>query len=702
MNRLPLLLLLVCAVACGSEGKNPKNPEGGAGGGGTGGKGSGPGPLVGEGGPTPPGTVGQISGVKTALPELPVLANVAAIEREDSVGIAFHPFDGAADYRVYALPKDADITAAGDGSVVVKNAFYRCSGMRQTTDLENNLNKGDPLLHPVGKPYNWKAQIDADPKLGYVYLAPADDRIPVHVIAGYQVRIDGQWMESRYKVYTTDDKERDELLAKNWRDDGIAFYVPAAASDATHTIYSARHVDGGETHNKQDYITDAQLDAHKDDSPKPAFQVLTDATPGTEPLLAVHYVDDNEHAELAVGNERFKRASNQGNGPIWHLEYSGITEPTTLVVEALATGCPFQGFLSPQHLEAPPHQTLFTLDDLQAASKTGEVFINGQYDVKDFPKAIARSFVKVEPKPHVEADWDWWEGFTGPDDISSAPATDYPACKNGDSTCGRWTSSKFDFQSWSVDNPGGVPVFTRGVMLGQLWTVFDDWMQDVTGKLRFTALQKASVDADRTKFLHVTWSVDIVGTGRRYPQLIVSDRSAPVQDGFIDPEQNTLLVQTITGPAMRLETQAIHGLAANGKPWDINNQAPSHIFIGEKDDQTVRNIDPIFEHAGMDRQTTFDAYISNERLYVYFDGQAAGCTLFPEAFKLGGEVSVTFGDVIYHEGAEDEEVCQGPRPYTFLNKHQCQETRRHFDDLGFKSGVKPPAWDETKLPCLPY
>ena len=416
--------------------------------------------------------------------------------------------------------------------------------------------------------------------------------------------------------------------------------------------------------------------------------------------MVVHYLTENEHAQLAVGNEQFKRAANQGNSTMWHLEYSGITEPTTLVVEALASGCPYQGFLSPQHLEAPPHQTLFTLDDFHAASKTGEAFVNGQYDTKVFPKAIARSFIKVEPKPHVAADWDWWEGFTGADDISSAPATDYPACKDG--TCGRWTSSNFDYTMWSVDNPNGVPLFTRGVMLGQLWTVFDDWQQDVTGKLRFTALQKATVDADRTKFLHVTWSVDIVGTGRRYPQLIVSDRVAPVQDGFGDPDQNTLLVQTITGPQMRFETQAIHGLAANGKAWDINNQAPSHIFTGDRQDSEIRTSDPIFEHAGMDRLTTLDAYISGERLYVYFDGQAAGCTIFPAAFQLKGDVSVTFGDVIYHEGAEDEEVCQGPRPYTFLNAHQCEETRRHFDDLGFKNGVKPPAWDETKVPCLPY
>lgn len=710
----PLLLSLACGandsddpqLGAGSGGKGPASGGNGSGGSGTSGNGTsgagvGAGPLVGEGGPIPPGTVGQVTDVETKLPPLPVLANVAGTVREDSVGVDFHPFDNAADYRIYVLPADADITANADGSVVVKNAIYRCAGLRQTTDLETNLNKDDPLLYPLGAPYHWKGHVDENPTLGYVYLAPAEGRIPVYAVAGYQTRLDGQWYESRFKIYTTDEAERDKYLAQNWRDDGVAFYVPEAAGAGTQTIYSSQKSEGTDVHNRQYYFGEAKLGERANDThkPAPAFQVLKEAAEGTQPLMAVQYMLENDHTELAVGLERFKRAANQGNGPLWHLEWSGIKEPTTLVIEALATGCPFQGFLSPQPLEAPPHQTLFTLDQLQANSPTGEVFINGQHDEEDFPKAIARSFIKVEPKPHNPDDWDWWEGFSDPESFGPVVAVDYPECK--DNTCGRWQSSKFDFTMWSVDTPGGIPFFTHGVMLGQLWTVFDDWMQDVTGKLRFTALEKANVDADPEKFLHITWSVDIVGTDRRYPQLIVSDRDAPVQQGMSDPENDTLLIQTIDGPSMRFETQAIHGLV-KGSSWDINNQATGHIFMAERNDSELRPVDPIFEHAGVDRQTTFDAYISAERLYVYFDGQPAGCTLYPPEFQLAGPVTVTFGDVIYHEGAEDELVCYIPRPYSYLHRHSCMETRRHFDDLGFKSGVKPPAWDESKFPCLPY
>jgi hypothetical protein len=30
------------------------------------------------------------------------------------------------------------------------------------------------------------------------------------------------------------------------------------------------------------------------------------------------------------------------------------------------------------------------------------------------------------------------------------------------------------------------------------------------------------------------------------------------------------------------------------------------------------------------------------------------------------------------------------------------DTTRHFDNLGFKSGVAAPAWDESRLPCVDF
>jgi hypothetical protein len=468
--------------------------------------------------------------------------------------------------------------------------------------------------------------------------------------------------------------------------------------------------------------------------PAPAFQVLTAAADGTKPLMAVFYEPLDNHVELAVGNERFQRASHQGPGPLWHLEWSGISEPTTLVVEALASGCPFQGFLSPTHLDAPPHQTFFTLAELQTASPTGEVFINGQYDGPESPpvqpgprnlpivdggipllaaptmspRAVARSFVAAAPKPHDPTAWDWYQGFgTDFGAATKLPQEAGTQCPPGAfaTTCGRWQSPIFDFSAYNTDGDGKTEVFTYGTLLGQLWDAFDDTGSDVTGKIRFTAMQTAQIDADPTKFLHATMSVDIVSTDRRYPQLIISDQPPPVQEGLSNPNNNTLLFQAIQGPGTRIELQAIHGLV-NGHSWDVNNQAPEHVFVqpdfSAGSQSAVEPDAPIDTHMGVDRMTRFDVYVSSAQAYFFLDGVPAGCTQYPAGFAIGGTVTYTVGDVLYHEGAADELVCAYQKPFPFLHEHQCTETKRHFDDLGFKSGVPAPSWDETVLPCGAY
>lgn len=704
----------------------------------------------GMGGPDVGTRVGQLAtGPKTALPVLPMLTNVVATQRDDSVGIDFDPVDDAVDYRVYPLPDDGDITVNADGSVTVKNAIYRCAGLRQMFDVANNKNAG-PGTTPQssdgtgvftydGNGYAWKTQVLDNPTLGYVFMTTASDRVPVYAVAGPTLENEVGWNESRNKIYTTDSAQRQKLVDKGWRDDGIVFYVPSAASDATVTVYGSQNdaAQAGKSYTQvtNSYFLEADVSKHAKDStpPAPAFQVLKAATSDTKPLMAVIYNPTEPHVELAAGKERYNRAANQGPGPLWHLEWAGITKPVTLVVEALSSGCPFQGFLAPTHLEAPPHQTFFTLADLQQKSPTGEVFINGQYDGPDSapmesdvhgvpqhgpspllkastmsPVAVARSFVQVEPHPHAGADWDWYEGFDVGKDFG--PVTKMP--RSGDlcpvsaqpNYCGRWQSPTFDFSAYNIDGDQ-VQVLSYGYFMGQLWEAFDDNGSDVTGKVRFTALQTANVDSDPNKFLHATMSVDVVSTDRRYPQLIISDQPAPVQEGMENPNGNTLLFQAIQGPATRIELQAIHGLV-NGHGWDVNNQAKNHVFVRPDTSQNAEYIiaqDPAIDHhMGQDRMTRFDVYVSSNRVYFFLDGLPSGCSRYPSGFSIGGKVTVTVGDVLYHEGAADELVCYYQKPYPFLHEHQCTQTKRHFDDIGFKSGVPPPAWNEAIYPCGAY
>jgi hypothetical protein len=231
----------------------------------------------------------------------------------------------------------------------------------------------------------------------------------------------------------------------------------------------------------------------------------------------------------------------------------------------------------------------------------------------------------------------------------------------------------------------------------------------VTGSLRFTAPTTATIDSDPSKFLHVTWSVDTVSTDRRYPQMIVTDQASPMEDAFVNPNSNVLLIQPFFGPMMYLEVEAFHGLF-NGHPWAVNNQAPAHYLIDYNNwfqdypSSPEQPNQPTFEAAGVDRMTTYDAFISSTLLYVFMDGTPAGCMQYPSnGYSLTGKpVTVTFGDVLYHEGAADEMVCSQNKPYAFLHEHQCLETKRHWDDLGFKNGVPAPAWNTTLYPCMAY
>jgi hypothetical protein len=707
-------------------------------------------------------SVGQLDGsLDTALPPLPALTNVVAIEREDSVGIDFDPVDDAVDYRVYPLPSDGDVTVQSNGSIVVKNTVYRCAGLRQTFDLPNNtsndINGADGGQVYVNGIYSWKASIPANPTLGYVYPSAAPGLVPVYAVGVHPTAPEVGWNEARPKIYTTDATLRQTLLAQAGRDDGIVFYVPASASASTETLYHSENVQNqGSTTYTESYFTSADLSSHMGDTtpPSPAFPILTASGSNTQPLMAVLYQASEQHTELAVGKERFRRASNQGPGPLWHLEWAGITVPTTLVVEALASGCPYQGFLSPQHLDNPAagvggaiHQPFLTLADMQAASPTGEVFINGQYDLPGAswwsitdgwtdagapalatpdasPIPIARSFVKVAPQPHDPSAWDWYEGFTVGKDFPALAATPDPSqcgcdtsaaalpCNSGAGGCGYWTSPVLDVGVYLMDNPNDITVFTYGQFLGQFWEAFDDWAQDVTSHVRYTAAQETTISTDASQFLHVTWSVNTVGTDRRYPQLIVADQGMPVQDGFSNPDSNHLLIQTIEGPSMRLEVQAFHGLV-NGIPWAVNNQAPNHALVDYDnwnnpgaDQGSNGSLVPApspFELSGMDRMIQYDAYVSSQRVYVFMNGTPAGCTQYPGGgFALSGMVTVTFGDVLYHEGAPDELVCYQSTPFTFMHEHQCIETKRHWDDLGFKAGVGAPVWNETNFPCSAY
>jgi hypothetical protein len=642
--------------------------------------------------PHVPGT--PDTSVKTALPALPAMTNVTATAVGDNVSITFDPIDDARDYRVYELPDDGDVSHDDQGHVTVRNATYRCAGDRQspapTLDgADWAPGGGIKTLVDNQAVGGYKRQL-ADATLGYVYYSPGSGRVPVYAL-GDPVKGDNdcyfqRWTTSRAKRYTTSNDERAQLLAKAWRDDGIVFYVPEQADSTTKTV-STSTVDT-ETY----YFTDGpEADTRKGKTP--AFQILSDAGSDTKPLMRVFYLDrcGKSHDELVAGKARFERARSQGDqAPMFDLRWSGITKATTLVVEALADQCPYQGFWGaksdPVYTSAANTiPAWMTLDDIRAASATGEVYINGQQDTDASPRPVARSFIKIAPGP--KPDLDWFVGFDAPDALGQLKDT---TCGALDGNCWhqyRQTSSIADITFYFVEsNRWGL-----AQVLGQLLVTYGDVGADVNGKFRLTAVQKAQMKAD--SFLHVTMTVDSFSTLRRYPQIMISDQDAPVQDNM--PKGNTLVIETFQDWPNTYQLEI-----CDHRPWDVNNQCPAYDayrLVDPNDSTKVIGLAPnaeVGEHAGADRSTVFDVYTSTKRAYLFLDGDPYACIDLSEPGVPSGDVTVTFADVLYHSGVD--------HLFTYYMKHVHFETRRNFDNLGFKSGVPAPAWDEQRFPCVAH
>ena len=455
-----------------------------------------------------PGANGMVIDAKTALPELPKMSRVTASAIDDNVNIAFDPFDGARDYRVYALPADKDISSDASGHVTIKNAIYRCAGDRQAP--ATNMDAAKPVQ---GLSFNTLVdgvKVDgytrtlAEATLGYVYNSPGAGRVPVYAMGDSAANADNEcdflgiwarWGESRAKKYVTSESERTMLLAQGWRDDGIVFYVPSAAAAGTRPVYTNTKVDNIWV--TRYYYTDG-AEATLRGKGETGFQVLTAAAADTQPLMRVFYQNTcgRSHDELTVGKGRFDRARAQGDQqPNFNLHWAGITGPTTLVVEALADGCPYQGFFG---AAAEPARDVYpawlTLDQLHAASPTGEVYINGQHTAGVNPKPVARSFIQIAPGP--KPDLDWFAGFS--DAAAMGTMKDTPC---GAMNCWqqfRKASDTMDLSFMFVETDR----WAFAPIMGELWVNFGDVGADVNGKFRLTPSTKAKLSADTLHLFH--------------------------------------------------------------------------------------------------------------------------------------------------------------------------------------------------------
>jgi hypothetical protein len=186
-------------------------------------------------------------------------------------------------------------------------------------------------------------------------------------------------------------------------------------------------------------------------------------------------------------------------------------------------------------------------------------------------------------------------------------------------------------------------------------------------------------------------TVDMFTTGRRYPQMMISDQDAPVQWNMT--KGYALVIQSFSGwPYL------YHIELCDHKFWDVNQQCPAFDMYHIKDPadpMKTANLAPNDEpgeHMGLDRGTRWDVFVSTKRAYLYLDGAPYGCADLPAGKVTPGPTTVTFGDVLYHSGVD--------ATFTYTKTALQLSTRRHFDNLGFKSNVDAPGWDETRMPCV--
>ncbi len=623
-----------------------------------------------------PSSSGLAIAVVSELPPQAPLSNTKAVVRGDSAAVFFDLVDGAMDYRVYVLPDDEDVLLLPEGDVAVRDGTYRCAGDREVPSVPSD---GEPQV-PGGAVRTMVSanvlgftRTEVDATLGYVYTSAGPESAPVYALGDPAPAADNpcffqRWNASRGKKYVTSPSERDSLLAAGWRDDGIAFYAPLSTAE-TKQVFTA--LSGG---NRLYFSEGPEASARANLGPIPAFLVLDAPADGTAPLMRAYYQNGcgASHDELAVGQAMFERIVHQGNQPLNELLWSGLTGPTTLVVEALDQGCPFQGHLAPASFPADQdHQAFFTLEDIRATAPNGEVFVNGQHEADNRPKTIARSFLEVVPQ--APEPLDFYDTFSSP---LGAFTETRPAFQTV-----RRDYQSYDVGFYSVE----LPKFAIGEMLGELWVTYSDWASDTNGKFRLTPKQWTTLAAD--SFLHVTMEVDIFGTGRRYPQILVSDRSWPVQEQLVDGA--TLVLQTFYDAPQRMDIEL-----CDHRTWEVNNQCPRFPIENGRFDLPWRPQPEVSEHMGVDRRARIDVYASTERAYLFLDGQAYGCASLPPGRMPAGLVTVTFGDVLYHSGVDV------PNPhFRFHRDHLKTETRRHFDEIGFISGVPAPPWDESLIPC---
>ena len=672
----------------------------------------------------------------TCVPELPAIQNIKVAMHGDTAVIEFEPVAGALDYRIYPEPAAADWLIGTAGEIGVKNGIYRCAGDRVFQDRAlDDANGFDCQITGCDNARHDYKRSEAEAVLGYVFLTPGADRLPVYRVAnpngagGFR---NADWVvplysEANSAEYVVDLDQRAMLLAQGWRDDGIAFYT---AKSATKNVYRVHYAPGADWQgdNVVFFFTDGP--EHDARAAQPAkdienlgmrFQILDAQASGSVALHRVTYPGTFD--VLAAGEARYQQVLHQGARPVTSLTWPGLKADTRLIIEALDAGCPFpNGYIAAEHKDADIDRTSMeafnqpslTLDEARLSS--GEVFINGQHDPQSRPKPVARAYVDV--KPEAASKMDFLATFD--DGAAWKPFT-------------KWQDNNafiFRNEDWAIDTSGCTENFTFGPLLGQFLLGFADGGSSCNVSM---TPRQVPTELSADKYLHVRMSSDIPSSNRRYPQILITNvplqADPPADASNIDdvPVHSRLgnFPYQVLGPDMKPGTaddqKAEGGQSIVVQPfggyqetqieycdtrgWGVSqqcNRANVYGFhAGDYQDTWKQTWTPVpvqGDLAGYDRPVQWDVYTSNQRVYVFMDGKPSACAVLPAGRMPAGAVTVAYRAVIYHCGI-DESVVPDDTGHQYEHNYSLCHSDRKLDDLGIELSAPAPSWDESVLPC---
>ncbi|HMI89880.1 MAG TPA: hypothetical protein VK509_00890, partial [Polyangiales bacterium] len=640
---------------------------------------------------------------------LPSFEDVRVIMRGDTAIIEFTNVPAAADYRVYPMPEPSALGTDGEGRQTIRDAIYRCAGQRTVADREQEY--GAAYAGSLVAADNGYARKEREAILGHVFLQPGPGRVPVYRLAdpnGNGGYFNAEWIPPLYEEansaeYVIAAERRAELLRLGFRDDGIAFYAPARGD---RTVYRIEYTpDDHQGTRVSFYFTEgAEHDARTSGDQSRVldlgarFSVLAAPASGSVPLHRVTYRSGSTFDVLAAGPAAYQRVLHQG-GPVTSLTWSGLSEPTTLVIEALDVGCPFPGAylgaFAAEPEDATDHRT-DTLDGLRSP-ETGEVFVNGQHAESNRPAAIARSLVEVAPQQRPALDFE--ATFSDPDELAAME-------RHEDDN-----AIVFRNPRWSVETSHCGEGLSFGAVLGQLFLGLP--------RCRISVVPRGfSPRISATSFLHVRMASDLPSTGRRYPQLLITtaqsreasevttalelpihERLGPAVASQLPGPESSIIVQThFSYHEAQIQFCGHRGwgttaFCPRANLYGFNAGEPEMRWTGER----WLPVPVVGDRVGFDRPVQLDVYASTERVYLFIDDQPTGCAILPAGEMPTGDVSVAFGAVI--DEPEKDEIIRGEPGRKFERELSLLHSDRRMDDFGIDLDVPAPAWDESVLPC---